>query len=402
MTESVPRLSHVKSPNRVHPEKRKSQADNKNSQLNEQEGKSTIANPYRKRVKASDKKDVARQSIITNPHTISNPTKRHSYPESKTELKSGQRSTSQHRQEKSSIINPYAKVKPPRREKSCSLESRTKQQEPTSNDVNKNQRSILNNTQIQIIPDSPPVKGLGRSSRDDLHEEVIKFTTLVNNIVGSNHHPPNPLCPFCVLTKAIPIEKREDCWYQFGTSSRCQQNCYGCGIQFGGCEHHCDENKCREQLYTSRLLNEEISTITEMNLPVVCKCCLRPANSEEECVSYIKCWSSPNKYFVWRFCHVVRRILYFELEMPNWEGINSFPNPVLLMIKQAVVKMGEDFIGHRNDLGSMGMDRWIPSSCIGDAREWSDWLLSADMGDFFNYMVLFRYCFNAVSNNHHH
>ena len=88
------------------PEKRKSQADNKNSQLNEQEGKSTIANPYRKRVKASDKKDVARQSIITNPHTISNPTKRHSYPESKTELNSGQRSTSQNRQEKSSIINP--------------------------------------------------------------------------------------------------------------------------------------------------------------------------------------------------------------------------------------------------------------------------------------------------------
>ena len=79
---------------------------------------------------------------------------------------------------------------------------------------------------------------------------------------------------------------------------------------------------------------------------------------------------------------MVRRILHFELEMPNWEGINSFSKPVLLMIKQAVVKMGEDFIGHRNDLKSMGMDRWIPSSCIGDAREWSDWLLSADMGDF--------------------
>ena len=238
---------------------------------------------------------------------------------------------------------------------------------------------------IPLLRDSPPMYK-PRPNREKLNPEVVKFTELVNQIYGSNDVKPEPMCPWCFVTDNLSTDRylTGKCWHRFGKTHSCVENCYGCGVPMNGCDSGGNERCCTDALYIHDSMNitREESDINKVAL--VCKCCLRPCNSYSECVYSHGCWNSPNKHFVWRFCHIAgRALVYSELKL-NCKGPGSIPKHAQDIIKTATELMYNEL---RDPYESSQYNS--PFCHVMDQDSSSKWLVTMSFGNFHNYMPFF-------------
>ena len=250
---------------------------------------------------------------------------------------------------------------------------------------------------IPLAPESPSYSDRVGDRDADFHPEVVKFTRLANKVLGSTENITDAICPVCLFQDNPTTDRylTGKFWHPFGTTHRCRDHCYGCGVHCDVCETGGNDYKCRQCIFDhDGKLHDKLVDRTCTYVPIVCKGCLRPCNSNGECVSIRVCWKSNNKYFIWRFCMIVRRALLLNQYRPDLtSGVGGIPRYTQVVIVTAVQQMYKD-LRYPNESSQFSS----PFIHMGTEVEWTKWLVSTCFGPFFNYMVLFRYCFQAIMN----
>ena len=197
---------------------------------------------------------------------------------------------------------------------------------------------------IPLAPESPSYSDRVGDRDTEFHPEVLKFTRLANEVLGSTElGEPNMICPVCLFQDNPKTDRylTRKFWHPFGTTHRCRDHCYGCGVHTDVCETGGNEYRCRECIHDpDGRVHDTLVDQTSKYVPIVCKGCLRPCNSNSECVSARVCWKSNNKYFVWRFCMIVRRALLLNEYRPDLTtGAGGIPRYTQVIIVKAVQQM---------------------------------------------------------------
>ena len=257
------------------------------------------------------------------------------------------------------------------------------------------------------------VHGTDQTARIDIQDPVLHshpnsqkkiFDEFLGHMASLNDgESPKTMCPFCLIMGKDPYHK-------FGkVESHCGTCCYGCGVHQNFCPNRADDYQCRSHLYHSKakwesdaieLLSDNTNQITSFrqsitNLPDICKCCLCPKGLSG-CWKGRSCFATPNKYFVWRFCLLVRHALHTQRQYPEYDPSRytpDIPQRMRVLIQQSITDAWKADAGHVHY-----MSRYDQSPFYNDWKQasWSKWLLSCPpTGGFYNYMFVFKTCYKA-------